>query len=301
MTFIQENFSIKDLENLSGIKAHTIRIWEQRYNILTPDRSDSNIRTYSTKELLKLLSIRILRDNNVKISKIAGLTEAEINEQLIKLTALKDNYFGKQVNELLVVMLSFDVLKFHEIFNHCRTRYSFEDIFINVFIPLFERIGMLWQTNSIQPANEYFISNLVRQKIYVEIENVDIIKPENEKHLHVVLLPLNEIHDLGSLFLHYQLSSWGKNVVYLGPNISEESLNALSELKRGKTTFFVYGTIYPVSSEIPQFVKNMTEILQDNDRLIMAGRKALEIGEMANLDPRITILENLLQLKEALG
>ncbi len=301
MTFIQENFSIKDLENLSGIKAHTIRIWEQRYNILTPNRSDSNIRTYSTKELLKLLSIRILRDNNVKISKIANLTESEINEQLIKLTALKDNYFGKQVNDLLVTMLSFDVLRFHEIFNHCRTRYSFEDVFINVFIPLFERIGMLWQTNSIQPANEYFISNLVRQKIYVEIENVDVIKPENEEHLHVVLLPLNEIHDLGSLFLHYQLSSWGKNVVYLGPNISEESLSALSELKRGKTTFFVYGTIYPVTDDIPDFVKNMTEVLSENDRLIMAGRKALEIREMCKLDPRITILENLLELKQAIS
>ncbi|MFK8044011.1 MAG: MerR family transcriptional regulator [Crocinitomicaceae bacterium] len=300
MSFIQENFSIKDLENLSGIKAHTIRIWEQRYNILTPNRSDSNIRTYSTKELLKLLSVRILRDNNVKISKIAKLTEEEVNEQLMKLIELKDNYFSKQVNELLLTMLSFNVIKFNEIFTHCRTKYSFEEVFLNVFIPLFERIGMLWQTNSIKPAHEYFISNLVRQKIYVEIENVKIIKSDDEAHLHVVLLPLNEIHDLGSLFLHYQLSSWGKNVVYLGPNINEESLSSLKDLQRGKTSFFVYATIYPITSDIPEFVKNMTAILNEKDRLIMAGRKAIEVKELSKLDPRITILESLLDLKKVL-
>lgn len=301
MTFIQENFSIKDLENLSGIKAHTIRIWEQRYNLLQPNRSDSNIRTYSTKELLKLLSIKILRDNDVKISKIAGLSEDEIHEKLLKLTALKDNYFGKQTNELLVTMLSFDVQKFHEIFNHCRTKYSFEEVFLNVFIPLFERIGMLWQTHSIQPANEYFISNLVRQKIYVEIENANIHNVEDSDRLHVVLLPLNEIHDLGSLFLHYQLCSWGKNVVYLGPNINEKSLTALSELQRGKTTFYVYATIYPVTPDIPEFVKNMTDLLNDDDNLIMAGRKAIEIRDAAKLDKRITVLESLLDLKKVIS
>ncbi|MFK8036672.1 MAG: MerR family transcriptional regulator [Crocinitomicaceae bacterium] len=300
MSFIQENFSIRDLENLSGIKAHTIRIWEQRYNLLKPNRSDSNIRTYSTIELLKLLSIRILRDNNIKISKIAKLSESEINEQLIELTALKDNFFGKQTNELLVAMLTFDVLKFHKIFDHCATKYTFEDIFLNVFIPLFERIGMLWQTNSIQPAHEYFISNLVRQKIYVEIENVDVITSENEDHLHVILLPLNEIHDLGSLFLHYQLSSWGKNVVYLGPNISEKSLGAISELQHGKTTFFVYGTIYPLTDQISEFVDNITRVLNEKDRLVLAGRKAVEIRESCKLDSRITVLENLLELKKVI-
>lgn len=301
MTFIKENFSIKDLENLSGIKAHTIRIWEQRYDILTPNRSDSNIRTYSAKELVKLLSIRILRDNNVKISKIADLTEDEINEHIHKLTALKENFYGKQTNEFLVAMLSFDVLKFHNIFNHCRTKHSFEEIFLNIFIPLFERIGMLWQTSSIQPAHEYFISNLVRQKLYVEIENVKIVKPEDEDHLHVVLLPLNEIHDLGSLFLHYQLSSWGKNVVYLGPNVSEISLSALSELQKGKTTYFIYGTIYPISDQIPEFVDNITKVLSKNDTLILAGRKAVEVRETCKLDKRIKVLESLLDLKKIIS
>ncbi|MDX1351186.1 MAG: MerR family transcriptional regulator [Putridiphycobacter sp.] len=301
MTFIKENFSIKDLENLSGIKAHTIRIWEQRYSLLQPNRSDSNIRTYSVTELLKLLSIKILRDNNVKISKIANLSEEEISEKLLKLTTFKDNYFGNQTNELLVAMLSFDVLKFHSIFNHCRTKYSFEDIFLNVFIPLFERIGMLWQTNSIQPAHEYFISNLVRQKLYVEIENVKIIKPEDEAHLHVVLLPLNEIHDLGSLFLHYQLSSWGKNVVYLGPNVSEKSLSALSELQKGKTSYFIYGTIYPLTDDIPEFVQKIKSLLQKDDTMILAGRKAIEIRELCKLDPKIKVLDSLLDLKQAIS
>ena len=301
MTFIQENFSIKDLENLSGIKAHTIRIWEQRYNLLSPNRSDSNIRTYSTKELLKLLSIKILRDNNVKISKIADLSEAEINEQLHKLTAIKDNYFGKQANELLVAMLSFDVYRFHEIFNHCRTKYSFEDVFLNVFIPLFEKIGMLWQTHSIKPAHEYFISNLVRQKIYIEIENVANLHSEEDSNLHVILLPLNEIHDLGSLFLHYQLSSWGKRVVYLGPNISESSLSSIADVQKGKKTYFVYGTIYPVSDHIPEFVENITKVLKGDDNLILAGRKAVEIQATTKLDPRIKVLESLLDLRKVIS
>lgn len=301
MTFIQENFSIKDLENLSGIKAHTIRIWEQRYNLLSPNRSDTNIRTYSTKELLKLLSIRILRDNNVKISKIANLSESEINDQLIELTAIKDNDFGKQTNDFLLSMLDFDVSKFHVIFNHCREKYSFEDVFLNVFIPLFERIGMLWQTKSIKSAHEYFISNLVRQKIYVEIENLNSSVSQDENNLHVILLPLNEIHDLGSLFLHHQLSSWGKKVVYLGPNVSETSLSALSDLQVGRKTFFVYGTIYPIADHIPEFVDNITKVLKAEDKLVLAGRKAIEIRDTCKLDPRITVLESLLDLKKVLA
>ena len=301
MNFIKENFSIKDLENLTGIKAHTIRIWEQRYNLLTPNRSDTNIRTYSGTELMKLLNVHLLNSNGEKISKIAKLSEEEINEKLAQLTKIENNYFGKQVNDLILSMLNFDLSSFNNIYDNARTKYSFHEVFISIFIPLLDKIGVLWQSNSIKSAHEYFISNLIREKVYSEI---DRIKPPklgllDKSSLYIVFLPLNEIHDLGSLFIYFKLLERGKYVIYLGPNISENSLSVLDELDKGKTTYIIHGTTQPVSDKMSKFVENIKKILRNDDRVIFAGRKAEELSDFSGKDKRfiaLTQLDNLGQL-----
>jgi len=300
MDFIKENFSIKDLENLTGIKAHTIRIWEQRYNLLKPDRSDTNIRTYSGAELMKLLNIHLLNSTGEKISKIAKLSESEIIEKLTQVTKIEHNFFDKQVNDLLLAMLNFDVSIFNTIYDNCRVKYSFHEVFISVFIPLLEKIGVLWQTNSIQSAHEYFISNLIREKVYSEIDRIKAPKLGliDKSCLYVVFLPLNEIHDLGSLFMYFKLLEHGKLVIYLGPNISENSLSVLNELDKGKTVYLIHGTTQPVPEKTDNFVERIKTILSKKDQVIFAGRKAEAMHSASDGDDRFVALSNLEQLAQ---
>ena len=300
MAFIQDYFSIKDLENLSGIKAHTIRIWEQRYHLLKPVRSETNIRIYPLNELRKLLNISVLKNSNYKISKIAQLSDAEINTALASFRFDQAQFFQVKINEIIIAMLELDKFKFNEVYNECIRNYTYSKIFLSLFIPLFDRIGLMWQSNVIQPAHEYFISNLVRQKLYATIDHETFPLEKNNDELFVILLPLNEIHDIGALFINYQLIENQKNVIYLGPNISLDSLKILKEIPREKTTYIVHGTISPTEEQVASFIKKFTRILQPSDRLILAGRKASLIRKAKNIPGNFYFMERLDELKKFL-
>ncbi|MFD1551535.1 MerR family transcriptional regulator [Putridiphycobacter roseus] len=300
MTFIQESFSIKDLENLSGIKAHTIRIWEQRYHLLKPIRSETNIRNYPLSELRKLLNISILKNSNYKISKIAELSEEEINSAIAALPSNQSQYFQIKINALIVAMLELNKHKFNAVFKDCTESHSFYDTFLKVFIPLFEKIGLMWQSNVIQPANEYFISNLVRQKLYAAIDNESIDITAKVDELFVILLPLNEIHDMGALFINYQLIAKKKNVIYLGPNISIESLTILNEIEKEKLTYIMHWTVCPPDKEISHYLNQFEQILTPNDRLIIAGRKTGKIKNAQNMPTNFHFLNKMDELNKFL-
>ena len=158
MNNVKKSFSIRDLENLSGIKAHTIRIWEKRYELLSPERTSTNIRTYSLASLQKLLNITLLYNNGYKISKIAKLQEADIP---------------------LISMINFDLSLFQNTYSSLLSEKSFRDIFWEYFIPLLNELGLLWQTDTISPAHEHFITNLIKQKIYTSTEKLQLIEKEN--------------------------------------------------------------------------------------------------------------------------
>ena len=165
-------YSINDIERLSGIKAHTIRIWEKRYDIFQPERTDTNIRYYTDDTLRKILKISILHNNGVKISKIAGLSESEINKRVEQsASAIHNSGFDNQIDALIVCMIELNEEQFVNVINQLIEKHSFEKIVLEVFYPLFERIGVLWQIGSINPAQEHFISNLIRQKIIVAIDS----------------------------------------------------------------------------------------------------------------------------------
>ena len=211
------HYSIKDLEKLSNVKAHTIRIWEKRYDLIQPERTDTNIRTYSDEELKKLLNIVMLNNNGWKISKIAKLRHDEMNSALNDLTDTESS-FQVNIDSLVVAMVDLDRRKFEKILADCTLRMGFEDTCVQVLYPFLQKVGLMWLTDSINPAQEHFISNLIRQKLYVAIDA--LYTPDLEGKPKVVMyLPEGEMHEMGLLFYRYLMERRGYNTIYLGQSV----------------------------------------------------------------------------------
>src|SRR5690606_1210792 len=209
MNIVKDSFSIKDLENLSGVKAHTIRIWEKRYKLFNPNRTDTNIRYYSLASLQKLLNIVLLCNNGHKISKIAQLPEEEI-PALVKRINSEACINNESLNSFKLAMVNFDQDLFIQTYNTLATTNTFREIFYDVFIPLLTELGLLWQTDTINPAHEHFITALIKQKVIANTEYLPFTNPQNRSEVFVLYLPENEIHEIGLLFLNYELILKGK-------------------------------------------------------------------------------------------
>jgi len=190
MNTIQTVFSIKDLENLTGIKAHTIRIWEKRYNLLEPERSDTNIRSYNLGSLRKLLNINFLNTHGFKISKIAALEESDIAVKVREMSFL-GNVEKHAFNAFKLSMLNFDQVLFYNTYNQLLEEKSFREIFYEIFVPIIQDLGLLWQTHTITPAHEHFITVHIRQKILIHIERLQSLNPRPDAKTFVLFLPLN--------------------------------------------------------------------------------------------------------------
>lgn len=256
---IKTDFTIKDLENLTGIKAHTIRIWEKRYQLLTPKRTNGNIRYYDTKNLQKLLNVSLLNKNNYKISKIAELSEEAIilmSRELANKNALIDD----SINSFKMAMFTFDQALFNQTYNQLLINKTFRDVFKDVFIPFLEQIGLMWQTDTLTPSHERFISNLISQKIQINSEKTQQNLLVDESQTYVLFLPDNEIHELGLMYLNYELSLRGKKTIYLGQSIPLNSLNSLLVMF-SKITFITSFTVSPVDSAIEDYLKDVDERL----------------------------------------
>lgn len=277
---IKTHFSIKDLENLSGIKAHTIRIWEKRYNLLDPNRTASNIRTYDLDGLCKLLNITYLIEKDHKISKVARLSSIEIQQLITDLVA-SENLPNHQlaINAFKVAMMNFDNALFKKTYADLAKFLSLPEIFTLIFIPLLEEIGLLWQAGTIDPAHEHFISSLIKLKILVGIEKEEntITSP---KDTYVLFLPENEFHDLGLVFIHYTLAQKGHQVIYLGQSIQLQNLKFIAK-RNPQVKFLSYLTVKPDDISILDYTQQFNTILNtEQAELILLGRK---INDLDNL------------------
>lgn len=277
MNNIRVNFSIKDLENLTGIKAHTIRIWEKRYNLLSPNRSDTNIRNYSLASFQKLLNISYLNNNGIKISKIASLTEDEIPAKVREI-ASRAKIENHAINAFKMAMMNFDQVLFYNTYNNLIEKKTFSEIFYNVFLPLLNEIGLLWQTNTITPAHEHFLSVHIKQKILINIERLQSLEPKPISKTFVLFLPDNEIHDIGLLFINYKLRSKGYHTIFLGESVPMESLKDLLGFF-DDVTFISYFTVYPETQDIPIYINKFNELLlkRENTRLLLLGTKLSDV------------------------
>jgi DNA-binding transcriptional MerR regulator len=259
MNNIKNQFSIKDLENLTGIKAHTIRIWEKRYNLLEPKRTDTNIRYYDLENFQKLLNVSYLNNNGYKISKIATIDEHEIPE-LVRQLASENNVESHAINAFKLAMLNFDQALFYKTYASILQEKAFEDIFFDVFIPLLTEIGLLWQTDTITPAHEHFLTTLMRQKILINIEKIQSKQEFKSNKTFVLYLPDNEVHELGLMFINYQIVSKGHRSIFLGQSVPLESLTHLQNYY-DDITYLSYFTIKPEKEHIEQYIQDFNQLM----------------------------------------
>lgn len=218
--FEMAHYKIKDLEQLTGIKAHTIRMWEKRYGILTPDRTETHIRNYSDRELSFLLNVALLNKHGIKISRIADMS----HEQIInKVLDLRDSAEVDTSQEKLVLSLvELDEALFRQTLGELIFKHGLEDTFTHYLLPFLEKIGIMWMVGSINPAQEHFVSNLIRQRIICEIDKLPV--PENSERPVMLFLPEHEWHEISLLFYHFVLRSAGLHTIYLGQSVPYDAM-----------------------------------------------------------------------------
>jgi DNA-binding transcriptional MerR regulator len=268
---VKSVFSIKDLENLSGIKAHTIRIWEKRYNVLQPMRTDTNVRLYDLACLQKLLNITLLHDYGYKISKIASYPEEEI-PVLVREIISEKSAKNHAISAFKMAMMNFDQELFFTTYAQLLSEKSFKEVFYQVFIPLMTEMGLLWQSNTISPAHEHFISYLIKQKLLINTEKLQVLRPTKTDKVFVLSLPMNEMHELGLMYLNYETLLHGYKTIYLGESVPIESLTDLK--KHFESIVFVsYLTVQPDKDSVNDYVHRMiTELADENTELWYVGR-----------------------------
>lgn len=276
MNNIKNQFSIKDLENLTGIKAHTIRIWEKRYNLLEPKRTDTNIRYYDLASFQKLLNVSYLNNNGYKISKIATLEEDKI-PNLVREIAEESNSESHAINAFKLSMLNFDQVLFYKTYESLLKEKDFEAIFYDIFIPLLTEIGLLWQTDTITPAHEHFLTSLLRQKILINTEKAQSKQINKSNKTFVLYLPENEIHELGLLFINHQLVSKGYQSILLGMSVPLESLIDLKNYY-DELIYISYFTVKPEKNEIEKYIEDFSQLMIKN-----SNTKLWILGQMLNV------------------
>lgn len=274
---IKTRFSIKDLENLSGVKAHTIRIWEKRYELFEPLRTETNIRFYTLNDLQKILNVSYLNNIGYKISTIAGLSNKELEKEVAG-NSEKANSNIQAVQELKLAMLNFDQHAFQHIYEQGIKKLGFKGVFREIFIPFLQELGTLWHSNTINIAHEHFISYLLRQKLLVALESVQYHKQQTDEKMYILFLPENEMHDLGLLYLNYELLSRGYNSIYLGPSVPTDTLPFFNNIV-DNPVFITYFTVFPTVKKIPGFIHKFNRLV--------ASEKPVDLYILGNLAKKI--------------
>lgn len=220
-------FTIKDVEALTGVKPHTLRVWELRYDFLKPKRTLTNIRYYDDEDLKMLLNVSLLNNHGYKISKISKLTQKEIDEIILELSADKDDH-SFQVHTLTGCMLRLDEITFEQVLRNNFAMNGVVKTMEELIWPFLSHIGMLWLSGAVNPAFEHFITNMIRSKLIVETDRLGYFntnKPGSKKYL--LFLPEGEIHEIGLLFANYYFRSKGHHTMYLGQNLPAEEIEII--------------------------------------------------------------------------
>ena len=263
-------FTIKDLENLSGIKAHTIRIWEQRYSFLKPKRTETNIRYYSTEELKAVLNIALLNKYGYKISHIDKMSTEEMRQKIIELSHAEAQQ-ERLINDLVQYMVDLDIQRFEDVLNQFIRARGIERTITQLVFPFLDKIGILWMTNFIQPAQEHLVANIIRQKLIVGIENVH--SSVSSDKIVVLFLPEGEYHELGLLYIYYLLKSKGVLVLYLGSDVPVRDMEFLVNAKK-PDFLLTHLTSVPANFNIDKFLNHFQTTVPET-KLVISGQLAV--------------------------
>lgn len=261
-------YHITDLEKLSGIKAHTIRIWEKRYNIIQPHRTETNIRQYDDEQLKKLLNVSTLIVNGYKISTIAKLSKTALHEEISKLSVNNINGIEAVLNELTIAMLSYDEINFEKTISNAVLKFGFLDTMLGVVYPFLQKVGLLWSIDNAMPAQEHFTSHLIKQKL---LSAIDALPHADSKEKYLLFLPENEFHEIGLLFSNYILRAKGIKTIYLGASVPAE--NIATCLKQIKPTHILNMMISNISADLFNHKELFEAAQNEGVTWLMAGRK----------------------------
>jgi len=264
-------YSIKDLEQLSGIKAHTLRIWEQRYEILKPERTDTNIRTYDNKDLKLVLNIALLKAHGHKISEISKMASDDMSKEVL-LISEKQLSYPEQINALTISMLDLDEERFEKIISTNTLQFGFENMMINIIFPFLSRIGTLWVTGSVNPAQEHFISNLIRQKLIVAIDGqLPSLRVGAKKYL--LFLPEGEMHEISLLFANYIIRSRHNKVIYLGQSLPFSELIFAHKVHKPDYILTIITSV-PAQYEVQKYVYQLAKEFPDS-KILLSGQQVI--------------------------
>lgn len=290
-------YSIKDLERISGIKAHTLRIWEQRYNILTPERTQTNIRYYNNYNLKKIINVALLNNNGFKISAIAKMSDSELLKEVERFL----NDYKKesdQVDHLVLCLMDLDESKFEQIMNNAIIHFGFEDTMEKIIFPFFRQMGNLWLLGIINPAQEHYISNLIRQKIIVGIDRITT-RPGIQARKILLYLPQLELHEMGLLYAHYLSKLRGHQCFYLGQSVPLEDLTSICKQLKPDQILSIY-TAPNAEIDLNEYLRACAQQIPDipfliSGRMVVGGEYALKIPST-----QFTVFEDFTALKRLL-
>ncbi|MBK9175488.1 MAG: MerR family transcriptional regulator [Flavobacteriales bacterium] len=268
-------FHIRDLEQFTGVKAHTIRVWERRYGLLKPDRTETNIRTYDLDELKEILNVAYLNQHGHKISKIAAMPPAE-RERIVRSTIQSEDRPEGILNTLVIAMLAFEEDVFERCCDDFEREHGFRALMEEILVKLMERIGLLWQSSAICPAQEHFVSNLVRQRL---IRSTHGLAAPTGNTTYVLFLPENEIHELGLLYLNYLLRVNGERTIYLGQSVPRQDLRQLVSLRGGDVVFVGLLIVQPSTEEALGYLRMLRmDMPEQRVRFVLAGYPVKDIA-----------------------
>jgi len=294
---VPSRYSIKDLERISGIKAHTLRIWEQRYNISTPERTQTNIRYYNNYNLKKIINVALLNNNGFKISAIAKMSDSELLKEVERFL----NDYKKesdQVDHLVLCLMDLDESKFEQIMNNAIIHFGFEDTMEKIIFPFFRQMGNLWLLGIINPAQEHYISNLIRQKIIVGIDRITT-RPGIQARKILLYLPQLELHEMGLLYAHYLSKLRGHQCFYLGQSVPLEDLTAICKQLKPDQILSIY-TAPNAEIDLNEYLRACAQQIPDipfliSGRMVVGGEYALKIPST-----QFTVFEDFTALKRLL-
>lgn len=285
------HFTIKDIENLSGIKAHTLRIWEQRYQLFIPKRKESKHRYYDNEDLKHILRISQLYHNGIKISKIAQLPASSIRSMAMEQPIGKQN-IDIYIHRLIEASIDFDEDRFEDLFEQSMKQFGLETTIIDVMYAFLERVGLLWLTDHIIPAQEHFASNIIKRKIIAALDALKT-KPSPSSGTYVLFTPEGEQHEIPLLLNHYLMKASGKKCVYMGVDVPFDDLATYVHVKNPKYLYF-HAITHLYEQPMDHLLKDLKQKFSQQE-IIMSGPLTKEVTQDI---PGVILLRSMKEMLE---
>jgi DNA-binding transcriptional MerR regulator len=283
-------YSIKDLEKLSGIKAHTIRIWEKRYNLIEPHRTNTNIRCYTDNDLKKILNVAVLNRHGIKISSIAKLNELELREEIIRVSKVSDSN-DTLIDSMVLAMIDLDEYKLEAMIDKSIRKMGIKETVTDVLYPFLEKVGILWLSGDVYPAQEHFVSFLIRQKIIAATDSISHpFNPNSKKFL--LFLPEGEWHEIALLFSQYLIREANHEVIYLGQSVPYSDVLAIGGSKRLDFLLFSSSTLKS-GIELDRYLEDLIGAFPDKKILYCSRNKGTLHSNIAQSAVHLAQIEDL--------